>query len=150
MKKILFPIILVMLVALILGVTPALAGEKTTVKCTETFVELLDPGAWTFPDGNAHVRGYVLLMRYEATDPRLTGYNTIVMNANFGKDGSGPLGGTWRLETDEGGIWEGTWEGRITDQGTEVGIAVGEGYGIYAGLKYWEDLETQVVTILGP
>lgn len=129
----------VILAVLLLGVTPVMAAEKIEFPCTETFVAELDPGTWTFPGGNIHVRGMVQLSREEAPDPRNTGYNTVVVNANWRPDWTGPMWGTFRLETDEGGVWEGTWAGRMTEQGSRY-HAVGTGFGLYSGMKIWVDM----------
>lgn len=97
-----------------------------------------DPGTWTFPDGNAHVRGMVLQCRDQSSDPRGTGDNTVVLNANWDSNSLGPMWGTFQFETDEGGVWEGTWEGMITTSGSQY-HATGMGQGIYEGMKLWVD-----------
>ncbi|HSF80557.1 MAG TPA: hypothetical protein VLA49_04965 [Anaerolineales bacterium] len=128
--------ILVVMAVLLVGIAPVTAAEKTEFPCTEETIALLDPGTMSFPDGNVHIRGMVILAREEAPDPRDQGYNTVVVNANWGKDGSGPMWGTFRMETDEGGLWKGTWAGMDTGQGSWYN-AVGDGFGLYAGMKIW-------------
>lgn len=130
--------ILVVMAVLLIGTAPVTAAEKTEFQCTETFIATLDPGSWTFPDGNIHIRGMKSLFREEG-DARVEGDNTVVLNANWRSDGTGPMWGTWRLVTDEGGIWEGTWAGMMTEQGSWY-HAVGDGMGMYAGMKMWVDM----------
>jgi hypothetical protein len=134
-----FSAILFVMAVLLLGVSPVAAAEKTEFQCTETGVAMLNPGTWSFPDGNVHIRGMVQLLREEAPDPRSVGDNTVVVNANWRSDGTGPMWGTWRLETDEGGLWEGTWAGQMTEQGSWYN-AVGDGIDLYAGMKMWVNM----------
>ncbi|UCH60846.1 MAG: hypothetical protein JSV61_05020 [Anaerolineales bacterium] len=145
-KYVRFGAILTLMAVLLVGIVPAMAAEKTVFSCVDGGTELLNPGVWTFPDGNVHVRGMVLRTRNNASDPRDQGYNTIVMNANWGKDGAGPMWGTFSLETDEGGLWKGTWAGRDTEQGSWYN-AVGDGYGLYAGMKIWVDKNYDVCQV---
>src|SRR3990172_4255505 len=109
--------ILSVMAALLLGVAPVAAADKEEFTCTETFVGILNPGTWSFPDDNVHIRGMVELLREEAPDPRIVGSNTVVVNANWHSNWTGPMWGTWRLETDEGGLWKGTWAGQVTEGG---------------------------------
>lgn len=97
-----------------------------------------DVGIWTFPAGNVHVRGMVLLCREESSDPRGTGDNTVVLNANWDSGSLGPMWGTYHFETDEGGVWEGTWEGMVTTNGSQY-HATATGRGVYEGMKQWVD-----------
>lgn len=127
--------IMMVLVVLALTITPVMAGEKTESTCSETLISVLNPGTWTYPDGNIHIRGLVQFYRDESPDPRLDGYNTIVTNANWRGDWSGPMWGTFHLVTDQGG-WDGTWTGKMTEMGPEL-HGTGNGYGAYAGMKMW-------------
>ncbi len=98
----------------------------------------INPGIWTFPDGNVHVRGRVFMCREESSDPRNTGNNELVMNANWDSNMLGPMHGTFRMVTDEGGVWVGTWEGLMTRSGYQY-HATGTGQGRYEGMKIWVD-----------
>jgi len=136
-QKWLIVTVLVSLAALLLSVAPAGAQAEVTEftqweSCTTT-----NAGTWTFPDGNMHVRGMILLCAETASDPRVAGSNTVVVNANWGADGLGPMWGTWRL-VNEGGVWEGTWEGFSTASGNQLHVA-GMGKGGYEGLKLWQE-----------
>jgi hypothetical protein len=141
MKKnyFLFGTILAVLAVLLLGIAPVMAAEKTEFPCTETFIDTLDIGTWAYPGGNIHIRGMVQFFREESPDPRNIGYNTVVVNANWRPDGTGPMWGTFHLVTDEDGLWEGTWAGMITEQGPRY-HAVGNGFGLYSGMKIWVDV----------
>ena len=122
------------LVILTLLTTPVSArSEVTKSPCTETYLETLDPGTMTFPDGNIHLRGMVNTYREESPDLRNVGFNTVTVNANWHADWTGPMWGTFRQVTDEGGIWEGTWSGMVTDSGSGY-HAIGQGKGIYKGM----------------
>jgi len=80
----------------------------------------------------------VQLLDEPASDTRLVGINTIVINANWQADWSGPMWGTFRLETGDG-RWEGTWAGQMTGQGSWYNAVV-RGYGAYAGRKAWWEM----------
>ena len=144
-----FAAILFVMALLLGGIAPAAAAEKTEYQCTETLVAILDPGTWSFPDGNLHIRGMVQLFREEAPDPRTVGNNTVVVNTNWRPDGTGPMWGTFRMETDEGGLWKGTWAGKMTEGGSFY-QGVGDGFGLYAGMKLFVDMNYGVcqITIL--
>ncbi len=128
---------LVALAALLLFVVPV-AAQATLSEFAETESCLpTNPGTWTFPDGNIHVRGMVLQCTDTASDPRVSGSNTILLNANWDANALGPVWGTWRL-VNEGGVWEGTWEGMVTTSGSQI-HAAGAGEGSYEGLRLWLD-----------
>lgn len=135
MKKIYFrvSVILVVMAMILISIVPVMAAEKTEFTCKETVLGFSDSGEVTFPDGNMHIRGGILLADEWATDPRLVGDNTIVLNANLGADGTGPMWGTFRIENEDGG-WEGTFAGHF---GGEWYNAVGDGFGDYDGMKMW-------------
>jgi hypothetical protein len=130
-----FGTVLIVMAVLLFSFAPATAAEKTEFTCVETPLALLDPGAWSYPDGNVHVRGMVELLGEQISDPHLVGENTIVLNANWRADMTGPVWGTFRFETTGGG-WEGTWAGQVTGQGTWYNAA-GKGFGEFAGMKMW-------------
>ncbi len=106
----------------------------------------LDYGTWSYPDGNIHIRGMVELFRNTGPDPRITGYNTVTVSANWQSDYTGPMSGTFRFETDEGGLWMGTWAGQMTGAGP-VYSGSADGYGMYAGMKMWVDMNYGVCTL---
>lgn len=62
--------------------------------------------------GKARIRGLRLISLQTATDPRVGGVRTTVFNANLDAEGSGPVWGTWKLES-PGGDFEGTYTGAL-------------------------------------
>ena len=148
MKTRKFSLVVLMALTLVLlfGVGAANAADKTVFPCNEELIETLDPGTWTYPGGNIHIRGMVQLFRETSPDPRNIGNNTVVVNANWNSEFHGPMWGTFSSVTDEGGLWEGTWAGRLTEKGP-VYNATGKGYGIYAGMKMWVDVDYGACTV---
>jgi hypothetical protein len=141
MKKKLYRLsaILVVVAVVLIWITSVVAAEKTKFSCTETVLGLADPGEVTFPNGHTHIRGATLLADEWATDPRLIGLNTIVLNANVRPDGTGRMWGTFHIENEDGG-WEGTYAGEYRE---ETYNAVADGYGAYAGLKMWWNMRPE-------
>lgn len=92
-------------------------------------------GVWTFPGGNMHVRDWVQV--YNAIgldDDRLNGTNTLVANANFDANGTGPGWGTFHNEVaNYDGYWAGTFAAMMSPDGY-VSHIVGQGYGELEGL----------------
>lgn len=142
-KSLLVGVVLVMLLGLVAVPGSAAAGaSRVAFTGTETAVELVAEGDWIFlPSGNVHVRGATTVYQEAATDWRMSGLNTGVMNANWGPDFAGPMWGTFEsvlAETGEcpgGGIWQGTWTGTMNVDGSYTYAAVGRGVsGCVAGL----------------
>lgn len=110
----------------------------------ETTLGLVDPGVWIeLPSGNVHVRGMISLYEESASDPRMSGVATVVMNANWGPDYAGPMWGTSQLEVApgpecvEGGVWEASWTGTMNVDGSYSYHAVGLGVsGCVEGLRF--------------
>jgi hypothetical protein len=72
------------------------------------------------PGSRTHLRNFKILSRYESSTPSLaSGWMTIVMNANFDADFTGPTWGTFSLALDSGGTLDGTWEGVRVYRGNE-------------------------------
>jgi hypothetical protein len=135
-KFLLLSMILVVLAVILVSIIPAMAAEKTPFTCVETVLGLADPGeVKVLPNGSRHIRGALLLADEWADDPRLVGKNYIDYNANLNTDLSGPMWGTFRIETagNEGSGWEGTYAGRRE----EFYNAVADGFGDYTGMKIW-------------
>jgi hypothetical protein len=146
-----------LLVALLLA--PGMVAAKATrTECTGTEIASghLDPGLWTSPGGNIHVRGMVTEYLEESSCPELRGVNTVTMNANWSADFVGPMWGTSRV-VGEYGVWEGTWQGKIAPDGSCSYEAISHGIsGAVAGLKLsmtadcTEAVTTFTATILNP
>jgi hypothetical protein len=144
---------LIMIFALLLVGSTALVGqasaaEKFNLIATDTFDPLgilgdpvglfLDPGTVTCPGheptgepadpcpagSRINTRGLTILTRIVADTPLVTGWATIVVNANFDTFGTGPAWGTIIIEIDDGGTWEGTWQGIRVMEGIEWIIPV--------------------------
>ena len=95
------------------------------------------------PSGNVHVRGMVSVYVEQASDPRMSGEATVVMNANWGPDMAGPMWGTSELVVSDsagcegGGVWHATWTGTMNSDGCYSYRAVGKGVeGCVAGLHF--------------
>ena len=141
-KSVLVWLGLVVLVALLL-VPGSAAAVATRVEFTgvEEWVAQAAEGDWTFPGGNVHVRGMTTVYQETASDWRMSGLNTSVMNANWGPDFAGPMYGTFEnvLEASAdcagGGVWQGRWTGMMNIDGSYTYDAVGRGLsGCVAGL----------------
>ena len=178
-KLILFVPLLVLVGALI---APAsFAGEKFQITANEFFNPLdLDgfpdpePGEAILafpaiacpghaPTGNmeqpcptgsrTHIRNGVVISRIESDDERVTGWMTVVFNANVDANFEGPAWGIFSIQLlDDNGSWEGTWQGLRVAQGGYWTAALnvrGQGYGgIVDGMKLMAVDEIYVATPL--
>ena len=123
-------------------VTHSTAADKTEVTGTEVFDplglfgapvgEILLPGAVTCPSfeptgdplqpcpvgARIHIRDYKFVSRVNSTDPALAGWMTVVLNANFDANATGPTWGTFSLALDAGGTWDGTYQGIRFQEGS--------------------------------
>jgi len=145
-------IITVIAVALLIVGSAAAKASESTFNCSNNEeYETTDPGSWSFPDGNIHIRGMKQTARVVCDDTRLIGYNDITVNANWDANFTGPMWGKFTFRSDEGGIFKGTWNGMMTADGSWYN-AVGNGSGEYEGLKLWIDKEIDQTTgrILNP
>lgn len=104
-------------------------------------IDTLNAGEWTYlPSGNVLARGIVERYDDVNTDPRVTGVETIISNANLKPAPSSEIGlaghlwGTFHIEN-AGGTWDGTFTGEITEGGEYFYRGVAHGSGGYAGLK---------------
>ena len=139
-------VVLTLIVMLGLSAGPVMAEPaKTDFAGTSILVDIPDWGVWTYPGGNVRVRGLVQEQAQEATDPRLSGINTTVINGNWDSDFSGPMWGTNRIEVDYGGggVWAGTWTGIHGAEG-EASFLRGVGRGV-AGSVLGLRFEVEVV-----
>lgn len=132
------------------------AADKTFATGTETFDPfglfgppvgtIISPGTvacpGSQPTGNPmqpcpvgsrmHVRHFKVLSRVDSSDPRLSGWMTVDMNANFDEQATGPAWGTYSLAVNEGGTIDGTFEGVRSFDGSQWVIplhASGQGVG---------------------
>jgi hypothetical protein len=147
MKYLKFLSILVfVLAAVVFPTSQAMASaQRTAFSGTSNFGETLNAGEWTYlPSGNVMARGIVETYHDVNTDPRVTGIETIVSNANFKPAPSSELGlaghlwGTFHIEN-EGGAWDGTFTSEITEDGQYFYRGEAHGSGGYAGLVgHWD------------
>jgi hypothetical protein len=116
---------------------------RTEVTGEEWFADTIDPGELVIlPNGRQRIRGLVNTYTEVASDPRLCGWNTIVINANWDAYGVGPMWGTAHLDVPAGpdchggGAWDSTWTGAVSADGSCYWRAVGHGTsGCVEGLK---------------
>jgi hypothetical protein len=129
MKTKSLPIYLILALVLCLIIVPVGVSAQTTVKrCsgTESLIDMLNPGNWTFPDGNIHVRGMINQYKEQMNCPEVSGTNTVVMNANWDANYTGPMWGTTYQETPSG-VWKGFWSGKLNPDGTLSYTGVSKG-----------------------
>ena len=141
-------VVAVSLLALSLLPLQTVSAEADFITCEGDFVpsEILDPGIWTYPGGNWHVRGMVGTYQQvmPGSDPRCSGLNTVVTHANWDAGGAGPSWGTFHVTPNEysnyTGGWDGTWTGMSYADGSASIQVVGHGYGDLEGLHVFVDI----------
>jgi hypothetical protein len=95
----------------------------------------------TYPGGNEHCRGMVLLAYNDMTDDRLDGYETVTLNWNFHPvptpaELAGPWWGKGQVANEAGEvIWDVSVTGERDDQGWGHVRYVAHGRGPNEGLK---------------
>jgi hypothetical protein len=140
-------LVVVTLILLSLLSVQAVAAEATFTTCEGAFIPLgiPNPGTWTYPGGNIHVRGMVATYQQDmpGSDPRCSGLNTVITNANWDAYGVGPSWGTFHVVLEEGSSdgWDGTWTGMSYADGTSSIRVEGHGYGDLEGLLVFVDIE---------
>jgi len=137
----------VALIALALLPPQDASAQAGVIPCEGDFIPLgvLDPpGAWTYPGGRLHVRGMIGLYQQvmPGYDPRCSGLNTVVTNANWDASGVGPSWGTFCtvLEKEGDSGWEGTWTGKTYADGATSIRVEGHGYGDLEGQHVFMDI----------
>lgn len=104
------------------------------------------------PEGSrTHFRDGLVLAQIIADDPRMTGWMTVELNANFDAGFEGPCWGTFSIDIDDDeGTWEGTWQGlRVAEDGYWVATlnVQGRGFGgAVDGLKLMGEDQLLLVT----
>jgi hypothetical protein len=125
----------VILIGIAVPTARSSSAAKTLFFATEAFDplglfgapvgELVEPGSVRCPSfeptGNplqpcqaasrTQIRGLTLISRIEASDPRLSGWLTIVASANWDSELSGPGRATFLLAADNAGTWDGICQG---------------------------------------
>jgi hypothetical protein len=139
--------VLVTLVALSLLPVQAVSAQATVIPCQGAFIPrgVVSYGAWTYPDGNWHVRGMIALYEQDMPDSdyRCSGLNTVVTNANWNAYGVGPSWGTFHVVLAEGSPdgWDGTWTAMSYPGGASSICVVGHGVGDLEGMKVFVDID---------
>jgi hypothetical protein len=114
-----FKYFLLALVVCLMILPAGVSAQAIETHCSgsETLMDYLNPGMWSFPDGNIHVRSMVSKYAEEMNCLGMSGTNTVAMNANWDGNYTGPIWGTNLLETARG-IWKGSWSGKLNPDGT--------------------------------
>ena len=139
-------LVVVSLIVLTLLSVQSASARAAFIPCEGDFIPLgiLDPGTWTYPGGNMHVRGMVgMYQQYmPSSDPRCSGLNTVATNANWDSYGIGPSWGTFHTILEAGSLdgWNGTWTGMSYADGTTSIHVVGQGYGSLEGQYVFIDI----------
>ena len=129
---------------------PVNSMEKVTTtdyNATITLVGLVDPGSEKIVGENLIVKDRVVLTRYEATSPLVTGDLLVTLNFSYNLNtGEGPSHGKWSNVPDAypNAVWEGSFTGYRTKTGesewTENLSVPGKGEGgIIDGMKTFGD-----------
>lgn len=121
--------VILTLIAVLLVAPASVSARATRTTCigSEIMLGVLDPGVWTYPDGNIHVRAMVMQYQEVSDCPQMAGINTVTMNANWDANYAGPIWGVAQLATDDGGVWESMWVGMTYTDGTSEYRAFGSG-----------------------
>ena len=69
------------------------------------------------PDSRIRVRGSSWMSRVTSSGVLLTGWFYNDGNANYDSNATGQVWGTFRIELDAGGVWEGSWTGKRSKVG---------------------------------
>ncbi|MGC9333425.1 MAG: hypothetical protein ACP5JJ_04700 [Anaerolineae bacterium] len=141
-------LVMVTLMALSLLPVGAVSAEANVIPCRGDFLpgRILDPGIWTFPGGNRHVRGMIGTYQQvmPGSDGRCSGLNTVTTNAKWDATGAGPSWGTFHVVPNDDsnftGGWDGTWTGMSYAGGSASIRVVGHGYGDLEGQHVFVDI----------
>ncbi len=138
MKTTSFRLIMILLLISTIVTIGAAPGIQRVVKSqftgTEYMGAVINPGTMTQEDGRLKIRGLIQLAQEDTTDDRVSGENTIEINANFdAATFSGTMWGKAHLKN-SAGAWSVVWVGKRTTQGHSYIQAWGKGEGAYEGL----------------
>lgn len=147
-------LIAVMITVIGAGAVPAVATDVTAVTVEWSDCNSWDPGSlWDAGgSGRLFVEDQVISCEVEASNPRVSGTETTVLDLNWVASpvlihpARVPFSGSWRLVNDDG-----YWEGRVTGyleilswdplEYLHVGDVTGRGYDDYAGMQYRAHME---------
>lgn len=132
----------------------AVAATITEFTASDVPVGVLDPGVLEFLPDRIVWHGLALRARFDASDPRFSGFMDAELNAVWNLAGEGPVRGTFALEVDDGGRWEGVWRARRSQTAADqwVGEATWTARGVAGSVTglHAEGAETIVTTELFP
>ena len=131
----------IVLAACLLLAAGTILGKAHWTAITLSEVDIpMDPGTYTFPDGNLHIRGGLEQFTWSgATDPRLNMTGQFTLNGNIGKEMTGPMWGTFNAVKNNGtfdGVWTGYFDLSTSRGHTHI---TGHGGGEFDGLQYEVD-----------
>lgn len=118
--------------------SPTLANSEAFV-ATAAQVSLKDGTSTMNDDLSIESRDNTVSYKVEATDPRVSGTFSVVVNYDEAHDGSGTMWGTWQV-ANENGTWvcDG-WRGAYDAQGHTFTAGTATGTGDYEGLiSVWQ------------
>jgi hypothetical protein len=130
-------------------------AEKSAYNYVSTWYGPIDPGTITVSGKTVHYRGMINRFYYSASDERLSGWVTTVLNGNYDLTGSGEIWGTFQIGDANAG-WDGFWHGQQYNYSfgklNWIVKFVGRGTGAYEGLKteYNEAFDTLVDPSFSP
>jgi hypothetical protein len=109
---------------------------------TSTCVDVPGTGEFKVTDGKMHIKGLEDICIDVADDSRISGTDTIVINAilDLNDNLSGPMWGSAYIEN-EGGAWTGFWTGMRTSDGFAYLRMSAHGLLGYQGMQARWDLE---------
>jgi hypothetical protein len=125
-------------------------AEKKAYNYSDTFVAPIAEGTTTLSGKMIHLRDVQNSWILAASDARISGTVTSVLNANLDFTGTGQIWGTFQISNDDGG-WEGTFTGQMYDYFTGglnwIIKIVAHGTGAYEGCKLeaseaWDSLQS--------
>lgn len=127
------------------GAATEVVGESTAVTATADCT-LTTSGTWQRESAPYSLTGHVLTCKENASDPRVTGTSTVVLNIegwNGGLLREDPADSvSWNEYTLEGpdGSWSGYGYGFYDSEQTAHGLTIATGSGAYEGLTYTQSL----------
>ena len=149
MKKLLIVrFVFLVIVSSMLFPTQIVRGQVNRVDVASwitDYRDVISGDSWDNPEGIIFWRGITQDVYYTATDDRIQGWCTLVMNRNiFSEFGYSAVGhGTWETYPDDypNGYWVGTFTASIDSENVMRVRMVGKGYGALDGLTYSGSLE---------
>ena len=152
-KQILAVFVFVVMISSLLVPTKIINAQVHTVDVESWITGFVpvDEGDIRFNPGGMELwRGVINDVYYTATDPRIQGWCTMVMNRNIRPDDTAQGYGTWVSHPDAypNGYWAGTFTASIDSEGVMRVRMIAKGYGTLDGLKYSGSLEGSMMSVI--